>query len=493
MSTLIKVLIVDDSKMIRLMVRQIFDADQDCQFKLHESEDGEKAIRYLCSCDSDELPDVILLDRNMPNMSGDECIRVLKFDQTWRLIPVLFLTAQGDKKEIVKGLTDLEADDYLPKPFDSGEMLARVKVLARIKRAEDRSRALNKDLAKANYFIRKTFGRYLSDEVVDTILESPDGLSLGGEKRLVTVMMTDLRGFTAIGERLSAETVVNIVNIYFEEMTEIILKYQGTINEFIGDAILATFGVPIQRENDAQRAVACAVEMQLAMNQVNARNRKAGYPEITMGIGINTGLVVAGNIGSSKRLTYSIMGRNVNLASRIESYTVGGQIFISETTLKACKSIVEIGNQIKVKPKGVKNVITITEVIGIKGNFNIFLPQSQVELTVLEKPIYVKICMLTDKDESLQSHEGIIERFIENVAEIQSTMEVEQLMNIKVSLIDSEDKTLGELYAKVTTILSVQKFRVVFTSISPEAQNYLEKSLKSQTKVSHLNLIQKVQ
>jgi len=474
--------------MIRLMVRQIFEADQNCHFNLHEAEDGEKAIRYLCSCERDELPDVILLDRNMPNMTGDECIRVLKFDETWRLIPVLFLTAHGDKKEIVKGLTDLEADDYLPKPFDSGEMLARIKVLVRIKRAEDKSRTLNKDLAKANYFIRKTFGRYLSDEVVNTILESPGGMSLGGEKRLVTVMMTDLRGFTAIGERLSAETVVNIVNIYFEVMTEIILKYQGTINEFIGDAILATFGIPIQRDDDAQRAVACALEMQLAMSEVNRRNREAGYPEITMGIGIHTGIVVAGNIGSSKRLSYSIMGRNVNLASRIESYTVGGQIFISDVTLKACKSIVEIGNQIKVKPKGVKNVITITEVIGIKGNFNIFMPETRTELTELEKPVHIKISMLTDKDESLQSHDGIIERFIENVAEIQSTMDVEQLMNIKITLFDSSDKMIGELYAKVTTILSVKKFRVAFTSISPEAHDYLEKFLIAQTRHSNPNL-----
>ena len=430
MSNCAKVLIVDDSKMIRLMVRQIFESDKDCDFKLHEVEDGEEAIRYLCSCERDELPEVILLDRNMPNMTGDECIRVLKFDETWRLIPVLFLTAQGDKKEIVKGLTDLKADDYLPKPFDSGEMLARIKVLVRIKHAEDQSRALNKDLAKANRFIRKTFGRYLSDEVVDTSLESPDGLSLGGENRLVTIMMTDLRGFTAICERLSAEIVVNIVNIYFEVMTEIILKYQGTINEYIVDVIKATIGIPIQRNDDTQRAVAAALEMQLAMSEVNRRNRAAGYPEITMGIGIHTGIVVAGNIGSSKRLTYSIMGRNVNLTSRIESYTVGGQIFISETTSKACESILDIGSQIKVKPKGVKNVITIIEVLGIKGDFNVFMPQAKTELTELEKPLHIKICMLTDKDESLQSYDGIIERFIENVAEIQSTMDIELLMNI---------------------------------------------------------------
>lgn len=482
----VKVLIVDDSKMIRMKVCQILESDKEYRFILNISEDGEQALRYLCGCEPDELPDIIILDRNMPNMTGDECIRMLKLDDNWRLIPVLFLTAQNDKKEVVKGLANLEADDYLPKPFDDGEMLARVKVLVRIKRAEDQTRALNKHLEKANQFIRKTFGRYLSDEVVDTILESPNGLSLGGEKRTVSIMMTDLRGFTAIAEHLPAESVVNMINLYFEVVTEIIFKYQGTIDNFIGDAILAVFGAPTQREDDAQRAVACALEMQLAMKEVNKRNRDAGYPEIAMGIGINTGWVVVGNIGSHKRTQYSVIGHPVNIASRIESYTVGGQILISESTLNACGSILRIDDQIEVKPKGIKEPIVITEVGGIGDKFNIFMPEKVlIELIELKKPLNIKFTIFAGKHISDKSHKGKIVKLVTKMAEIKTKVAVEKLTNLKIVLYNKTgSKVTTDLYAKVTEVLSESpsKFRVAFTFIPPEAQSFLEKASKKNDK-----------
>jgi len=486
----VKVLVIDDSKMIRLMVNQVLESDKEYHFQFHEAEDGEQAIRYLCGCELDELPDVIILDRNMPNMTGDECIQILKFDEQWRLIPVLFLTAQSDKKEIVKGLSTLQADDYLPKPFDEGEMLARIKVLARIKQAEDENRALNKslltlnkNLEKANKFIRDTFGRYLSDEIVDTILESPDGLALGGEKRQVTIMMSDLRGFTPISENLPAENVVNIINIYLQAMTEVILKYHGTIDEFIGDSILAIFGAPVQRENHAQYAVACALEMQLAMTDVNRRNRELGYPEVEMGIGINTGDLVVGNIGSQRRTKYGVVGHNVNLTSRIESYTVGGQIFISESTLEACGSILCICDQIQVKPKGVKSPIIITEVSGITGKFNIFLPdKNDSELIILEKPLDIQFSIITNKDTGNRLYAGKIVKLMAKIAEIQTTVNVEKFMNLKIFLADTEYGGNGEFYAKVIEVLQNEpvQFKIIFTSVSPDTIQFLEKYMALQ-------------
>ncbi|MCP4701790.1 MAG: adenylate/guanylate cyclase domain-containing response regulator [Gammaproteobacteria bacterium] len=473
-----KLLIVDDSNTVRLMLREFLTSDKEHRFLLHFAEDGEQALRYLCGCEHNELPDVILLDRNMPNMTGDECIRMLKRDEYWCLIPVLFLTAQGDKSEVVKGLSHLGADDYLAKPFDAGEMLARVNVLARIKRAEDRNRALNKSLEKANRFIRDTFGRYLSDDIVNTILESPDGLALGGEKRTLTIMMTDLRGFTAISERLPAESVVGIINIYLEAMTEVIFKYQGTIDEFIGDAILAIFGAPIQRKDDAQRAVACALEMQLAMKEVNKRNREKGYPEVTMGIGINTGELVVGNIGSSKRTKYGVVGSDVNLTSRIESYTAGEQIFISESTLEACGPVLRIDDQIKVQPKGVKKPITISEVSGISNGFNIFLPEKEiVEPLELAVPIPIEFTLLVGKDVGEQLYEGKIVKLLAKTAEIQADIVPEKFMNLKIILYGAErEPVTAELYAKVREMVSESPpaFRVVFTSIPPQAQDFLE-------------------
>jgi adenylate cyclase len=341
----------------------------------------------------------------------------------------------------------------------------------------------NNELKKANQFIRQTFGRYLSDEVVDTILESPDGLSLGGEKRLVSIMMTDLRGFTSLGEQLPADSVVGIINIYLDIMTQIIFKYQGTIDEFIGDAILAVFGAPTRRENDAQRAVACALEMQLAMADVNQRNREAGYPDVTMGIGINTGAAVIGNIGSHRRTKYGVIGRHVNLASRIESYTVGGQVFISESTKTACGSVLRIDDQIEVMPKGVKQPIIISDVGGIGGEFNIFLPEKKLpELMTLSQPIPVKFAILSGKHANQQQYQGRILKRLDNMAEIEADIVVEKLTNLKMTLFDETGhEVTRDFYTKVVKNLSDSPplFRITSTFIPPEAKSFLERVLVS--------------
>ncbi len=188
--------------------------------------------------------------------------------------------------------------------------------------------ALNAEKMKSEEMaglLRRMFGRYLSPEVMSTLIENPAGLELGGEKRHVTIMMTDLRGFTAMSERLEPEQVVALLNGYFEVMMEVVVKYQGTINEIIGDALLVFFGAPQEMSDRAQQAVACAIEMQNAMARVNERNRAAGLPELQMGIGLNDAEVVVGNIGTTRRSKYTAVGSGVNMTSRIESYTVGGQ------------------------------------------------------------------------------------------------------------------------------------------------------------------------
>ncbi|MFC2174090.1 FHA domain-containing protein, partial [Acidobacteriota bacterium] len=160
--------------------------------------------------------------------------------------------------------------------------------LSEIKGLIDKLETANDRLEMHNSFIRKMFGRYMSDEVVSKLLDSPDHIGMGGDKREVTLLMSDLRGFTSLAERLPPEQVVSILNNYLGTMVDIIYKHQGTINEFIGDAILVIFGAPIQRGDDALRAAACAVEMQLAMESVNEWNQKRGFSELEMGIAINT-------------------------------------------------------------------------------------------------------------------------------------------------------------------------------------------------------------
>ena len=255
------------------------------------------------------------------------------------------------------------------------------------KRVEAELQRLAEQVELRNRFIRETFGRYLTDEVVATVLESPTGLQMGGEKRKVTMMMTDLRGFTSLSERLAPERVVTMLNRYLTTMVTIIKQYQGTIDEFIGDAIFVLFGAPVWQEDDAQRAVACAVAMQFAMASVNEQNRQEDLPEVEMGIGVHTGQVVVGNIGSPERMKYGVVGSHVNLTSRIQSYTIGGQILISETTRQEVGRILKLGQQMEVKAKGIEHPVTLSEVLGIGGPHKLFLPETTEALVPLAEEI----------------------------------------------------------------------------------------------------------
>src|SRR5437773_6156155 len=134
-------------------------------------------------------------------------------------------------------------------------------------------------------------------------------------------------------------------------MVDLILQYHGTINEIMGDGILVIFGAPTAAADDAERAVACALAMQLAMEGVNARSRERGLPEVEMGIGVHTGDVIVGNIGSNRRMKYAAVGTHVNLTGRIESYTTGGQILISESTLQEISPIIEVGRSLRIEPR----------------------------------------------------------------------------------------------------------------------------------------------
>ena len=322
------ILVVDDNEINRdLLSRYLARLGHTVQ----AAPDGRRALEMI---DSGAF-DLVLLDIMMPELNGYQVLQHLKDSSNWRDLPVIMISALDEMDSVVRCI-ELGAADYLSKPFNPVLLRARVGACLEKKRLRDLEKEqkrqlqeLNAALDVRNRFIRQTFGRYLSDDIVETILEQPDGLKIGGEKRQATILMSDLRGFTSLSEGLPAEDVVAMVNIYLETMTDIILKYQGTIDEFIGDGILVIFGAPLQRPDDAQRAVACAVDMQLAMASVNDLNRQAGHPEVALGIGINTGPMVVGNIGSKKRMKYGVVGSNVNLTARIESYTVGGQIFIS--------------------------------------------------------------------------------------------------------------------------------------------------------------------
>jgi len=178
---------------------------------------------------------------------------------------------------------------------------------------------------------RLALERFLAPEVADMVAANPQ-IRLGGVNQKVSIMFADIRGFTHFSERTEPERVVEVLNEYFTRVTDVILDHGGMIDKYIGDAVMAVFGVPIAKENDAAKAVQSALQIQLLMAEMNRDASARGWPELAVGIGINTGTATAGNIGSPRRLDYTVVGDAVNIASRLMDDAAGGQVLISQPT-----------------------------------------------------------------------------------------------------------------------------------------------------------------
>jgi adenylate cyclase len=212
---------------------------------------------------------------------------------------------------------------------------------------------------------RAAYGRFMPKHVVDEILANPGTLSLGGSNKEVTMLFSDVRGFTNMSETLPPETVVQILNEYFSDMSPIVFEHHGLLDKYMGDGLMALFGVPYPSEDSASDAVSAAIDMQRRMEAVNRELKAIGLDEIAIGIGVNTGMVTVGYIGSEERTDYTAIGDAVNLAARLEKQAEGGQIVISHATMKA------IGDRFPVQPcgcgevrvKGKREPVQIYEVI----------------------------------------------------------------------------------------------------------------------------------
>jgi len=332
-------------------------------------------------------------------------------------------------------------------------------------------------LTEMTALLKKMFGRYLSTEVMNSLIDNPSALELGGAKKRVAMLMTDLRGFTALSERLKPEQVVHMLNAYFEVMGEVVSKHDGTINEIIGDALLIVFGAPQEMPDRVERAVACAIEMQNAMEQVNRGNRPLGLPELEMGIGLNEDEVIVGNIGSSKRSKYTVVGSGVNMTSRIESYTAGGQILVSESIRNELRDVLRIDSEKEVRPKGAKTPIRIYEIGGLAGCYNLTLQDEDSDLLRLARQIPLRYTVLDGKHVGQQGLAGSIIRLSKKSAEIELEQAVDNLTNLKMNLRDVEtDLTTRDFYGKViqSSAKSQTTHILRFTALPPEVGTYFQ-------------------
>jgi adenylate cyclase len=243
------------------------------------------------------------------------------------------LTALSEVTDRIRGI-ETGADDFLTKPVNREELLTRVRSLLRIKTLHD-------ELETKNRLLRTLFNRYVSEEVAGEIVADPGRhLKLGGEKREVTVLFGDLRGFTPLAERLDPQNVVDILNVYLTHVVDAVFEFGGTLDKFRGDGVMAFFGAPIRRDNDPANAVRCALAMQERLKDITFEK----FPDLRlrMGIGINTGIVIVGNIGSERRMDYTVIGNEVNIAQRFESNAGPGQILITGSTYEHVKGAVQV-------------------------------------------------------------------------------------------------------------------------------------------------------
>lgn len=364
-----------------------------------------------------------------------------------------FQKEKGEKVGVIAVISDLTEIDELRDAL----------------KAMEKIQELNKQLEIRNQLLKTTFGRYLSDDIVEEILNTPNGLEMGGQRAFVTIMMSDLRGFTAMCERMKPEDLTTSLNHYFQEMYEEISRYKGTLVEFLGDGMFIIFGAPVKRESHAADAVACAIGMQGRMKEVNRWNKEHGYEPFSMGIGINTGDVVLGNIGSDRRTKYGVMGANVNLTGRVESYTTEGQILISEYTRKEIQEDLTVVREFPVMPKGVKEEITLSEVAGIGGAYQRYLDRESDTLKELLKPLKISFRILSGKHVEEEVKEGVITALSEKKAAFATEAEVKDFDNIVLDI-------GSELYAKIETGQDGRR-ELIFTAKPDDFPEWLKKNL----------------
>jgi class 3 adenylate cyclase len=325
-------------------------------------------------------------------------------------------------------------------------------------------------------FIRNAFGRYVSPEVAKTLLESPDGLRLGGEKREITVLMSDLRGYTRFAEHGDPAGVMAVLNDYLGHMADIVIAHGGTINEFIGDAIFAVFGAPVEHADHAERAAATALAMQRANDELNRANAAHGRPSFEMGIGLNTGEAVVGNIGSEQRTKYAVVGAAVNLAARVEGCTVGGQILMTAATAARLHDLAEMAPPISVELKGLAAPIPLYELRGLRGRFAQRLNDAGGDADV-EIALLVTGAIIEDKRVHADAFAGTVRRLGGRVIEAVVNVELAVLTNVRLRLTYPDPaRESGDVYGKVTGTVErdgVRLARIHLTSVDAMDQAIL--------------------
>jgi adenylate cyclase len=317
-----RVLVVDDSKLNRELLEAYL-----IQFgaEVTLAHDGREGLDLALKM----APDVVLTDLQMPHMDGLELCRRLKAEPATQFVPIVMLTAMEGDEEKMKAI-EAGADDFMTKPYSAIMLMTRVRNLLKSKQLSDQ-------LQERNRLMRKMLNRYVSQEVADMILTDPEkALSLGGDTRPVTVLFADIRGFTHFTESHSAEYVVETLNSVFTMLTPVVFKHRGTFDKYVGDAIMAFYGAPVAGPDDHLRAARTALEMQRVFDQWQSEREELS--QLGLGIALNSGDAIVGNVGSEKVMDYTVIGDTVNVTARLQGEARSGEVLISAETYQLLSS-----------------------------------------------------------------------------------------------------------------------------------------------------------
>src|SRR5215813_8790720 len=299
-----------------------------------------------------ERPDLVLLDVVMPEMSGYEVCCKIRENPATQMLPVVMVTALDPAEERVKGI-DAGADDFLTKPINRAELLARVRSLLRVKELQDQVQRQADELSQWNKNLEQRvqeqvgqlerlgrLKRFFSPQLADLIVSGDAEDPLKTHRRELTVVYLDLRGFTAFAETAEPEEVMEILHEYHAAMGKLILEYEGTLEHFAGDGMMIFFNDPVPVENAAERAVRMALAMRERVKELTVKWRKLGY-DLDFGVGIAQGYATIGAIGFEGRWEYGAIGSVPNLAARLCSEAKPGEILVSQRVLGSLDELVE--------------------------------------------------------------------------------------------------------------------------------------------------------
>ena len=450
-----KVLLVEDNAVTRTRIQSHLTK---WGYEVITASDGAEGWEAFLA---DPVP-MVVTDWEMPEMDGIELIHNIRERHPPGDVYILTLTGRGEVEDVVEAM-EAGADDYLCKPFARSELQVRVQAGARLVELNRELQEANLGLERHNAFVKRMLGRYVADAVVRELLEQPEGVDLEPASREVTILLSDLRGFSPLCERLSPEQVMTLLNSYFGAMTEVIERYRGTINDFIGDAILTFFGAPIRKPDDPIQAVRCAAAMQLAMARVNEDLAAQDLPRIEMGIAVHTGPVVAGNIGSERRAKYTLVGRHVNLCARIESYSVGGQVLLSPRAVQILGDDVRYEDLYEVWPKGFAHSVHLYDLKAVRQADGSWLEMPDAEPELEPMAPALPVTFLAADAGGARPSEGSIIASSDLRAMVQGPAP-KLLSNVRLQMSDLPDA--GELYAKVLERHD-DRFQGRFTAVPP--------------------------